>query len=76
MFVLGMVPLVGGVLYLFCTKWIREVNLIIGFTTAMCPTIGGFQSVGPLWLMRLIGAILIIIGISIVNDSFGAHQLR
>jgi hypothetical protein len=71
MFVLGLVPLVGGILYLFCTKWIRAVNLKV--LDAYAPNVWFVLERGPLWLMRLVGAILMLIGISILNDSFGHH---
>jgi hypothetical protein len=68
MFVLGVIPLVGGILYLFCTQWIREVNLKV--YDRYVPDNWWVLERGPLWLMRLVGAILILIGISIVNNSF------
>ena len=71
MFVLGLIPLVGGILYLFCTKWIRDINLKA--LDAYAPKVWFVFERGPLWLMRLLGAILIIIGISLINKSFGHH---
>jgi hypothetical protein len=71
MFVLGLIPLVGGILYLFCTKCIRDVNLKA--LDAYAPKVWFVFERGPLWLMRLLGAVLIIIGISLINKSFGHH---
>jgi hypothetical protein len=71
MFVLGLIPLVGGTLYVFCTRWIREINLRVYDRYA--PDIWWILERGPLWLMRLVGAILIIIGISVIINSFGHH---
>jgi hypothetical protein len=28
LFVLGLLPLTGGIVYVFCTKWIKETNLL------------------------------------------------
>ena len=71
LFVLGLIPLVGGVLYLFCTKWIRDVNLKV--YDAYAPDAWWVLERGPLRLMRLVGAILIVIGISLINKSLGHH---
>ena len=71
LFVLGLIPLIGGILYLFCTKWTRNVNLKVYDVYA--PNAWWVIERGPSWLMRLIGAILIVIGISVLNESFGHH---
>jgi hypothetical protein len=71
MFVLGVIPLICGILYLFCTRWIREVNLKV-YDRYAHDNWWVFER-GPLWLMRLVGAILILIGISVVNSSFRHH---
>jgi hypothetical protein len=71
MFVLGLVPLLCGILYLFCTKWIRDTNLKV--LDVYAPNVWFVLERGPIWLMRVVGAILMIIGISIIDSSFSHH---
>jgi hypothetical protein len=79
--VLGLLPLSGGILWLFCTKWIKETYLrfyqkyeprVWGVDLETLRVVRIAQSI-PLWAMRILGAILILIGISILNTAVNSH---
>ena len=81
LFVLGLLPLSIGIVCLFFTKWIKDVNL--RFWQKYEPQVWGLE-VNParnvqiiksisLWLIRTVGAALILIGVSIVDTAVSSH---
>jgi hypothetical protein len=66
LFVLGLLPLTGGIIYLFCTKWIKETNLRLYEKYA--PRVWAIER-EPLWVIRIVGAVLILVGLSILDTA-------
>jgi hypothetical protein len=66
LFVLGLLPLTCGILYLFCTKWIKETNLRV--LEKYAPRVWVIER-EPLWVIRIVGAILILVGLSILDTA-------
>jgi hypothetical protein len=81
LFVLGLLPLSGGILWFFCTRWIKETYLrlyqkyeprVWGIDLEPSRVIRIAQSI-PLWAIRVMGAILILVGISILDTAVNAR---
>jgi hypothetical protein len=81
LFVLGLLPLTGGVSWLFCAKWIKDSHL--RFYQKYEPRIWNVEIEPsrvlrvirniPLWLIRVTGAALILIGISVLDTAVNSH---
>jgi hypothetical protein len=70
LFVLGLLPLTGGIVYVFCTKWIKETNLRV--LERYAPRVWTIER-EPLWVIRVVGVILMLIGISILDTAVKSH---
>lgn len=66
LFVLGLIPLTAGVVYLFCTRWIKETNLRL--YERFAPKVWAIER-EPIWVIRIVGAILVLIGLSIMDKA-------